>query len=320
MHGYFAALADVYWDDPDAFEHLRVMRVRAASPRSTFRPSHYGRERLFGRPSPCDSVPAALPQQCLQRPSSGRLPAGSIDSAGEPWADAAEAGLNMPPGRPGAGAEEAQTRRSFYRHRQAAPGRPVADAGHPQPRPHASHDPGARGHAARPFGLVYRKLFPDPGLYFRVPFGGFTRELSGQAAAPHRLAPAQGIDCLLQIYQIHRPIPKTQIAYIETGDEANQHLFHLLTPQKERLLGVDHIIGPASGHQALPPQSGRPTRLFRLTLAMDPSMADHGASAQDFLGESADAARQPEESFGNPTDQTEQPGVHPNAYNGDEHA
>lgn len=327
MNGYFAALADVYWEAPDNFNHIRVMRVRSAGPRPALLSSSPDRAALFGPDDPYyGPAPADAPQRYLQGPLHPPLSAAPVGhiSAGieETLQDPVAEFFPSTPVYPGA-FEKAAPRRPAQGAVRATPHRPPADVRHPRMMAQATREtaasaprPTPKGQTGRPFGLVYWKLFPDPGLYFRVPFGAFTRELGALLAAPRSIAPSQGIDCLLQVYQIHRPIPKARIARIETGDEADQYQFHLLTPQKERLLEIDQIPGLLRANRSLPPQAGGSTRLFRLVPVTDPSLGDQHTPEQAFSTVPPGEDVTTDDPFGHAMDDYQQP----NDYNGDNHA
>jgi hypothetical protein len=135
----------------------------------------------------------------------------------------------------------------------------------------------------KPYGLVYEKLFPDPGSYIRIPFGDFEVELTDQIASPDLLKPENLLDCMLQIYQIHRPIPIERLAFVELGDPAQAVNINLLTEKKALALGVKIQPGkrktPANKQQAQLAVPGQ--YFFRISLLFDPTLKDENIQFDD---------------------------------------
>jgi hypothetical protein len=133
-------------------------------------------------------------------------------------------------------------------------------------RPHPTRRP------AKPYGLVYQKLFADPGVYYRVPLELFFVEIRDQMQAPELLERDSLIDGLLQIYRVYRPIALKQLAYVELGDPDRASALHVLTPPKAHILGVT-LGGPRNPDTQRPAQILRPgNHIFRLSLMSDPSV------------------------------------------------
>ena len=126
------------------------------------------------------------------------------------------------------------------------------------------------------FGLVFRKAFPEPGLFYRLPFGWFAPEIESQLAAPQRLGPMQRIDCLLQIYQIYRPVRTEQMALAETGSAERAGEFHHLTPRKAHQLGLPQFACRQTGDPRIwSRKSPAPGQVFRLQVVSDPTISDN---------------------------------------------
>lgn len=136
---------------------------------------------------------------------------------------------------------------------------------------------------AKPYGLVYEKMFPDPGSYIRIPFADFEVELTDQIASPKLLKPESLLDCMLQIYQIHRSIPVERLALVELGDSAQAVQIHPLTEKKALALGV--TIRPtkrkaaANKQQALLALPGQ--YFFQLSLLFDPTLKEENVQFGD---------------------------------------
>jgi hypothetical protein len=136
-------------------------------------------------------------------------------------------------------------------------------------RPRKSHP--AR-HPAKAFGLVYQKLFADPGFYYRLPLEPFIVEARDQMQAPERMEGHSLIDCLIQIYRIYRPIALKQLAYVELDDPDRLSSLHILTPQQAHLLGIP-LGGPSNPDTKKPAQILRPgNHILRLSVVSDPSI------------------------------------------------
>ena len=132
-----------------------------------------------------------------------------------------------------------------------------------------------------PLGLVYQKEFDGSGCYVRVPFGRFAALLAPQLAAPQSVAPQQPIDCLLQVYRVHLPLPLARLAQVEgLDDEADIQRFHVLTQAQARALKLPlRTEGLPGGKVFSAPAVVRPGQyLWSLLALFDPTSEAPGGS------------------------------------------
>ena len=129
----------------------------------------------------------------------------------------------------------------------------------------------AKGIRSKPYGLVYEKLFPDPGYYLRLPFMPFERELRNQIKYPERLTLKSLIDCMVQVYRIRRPITFEHLALVEIGDAKQGMRLNLLSRSQARILGLNPE-EPKNFRDKWPPHVIRPGQhVFHISLLYDPA-------------------------------------------------
>lgn len=167
----------------------------------------------------------------------------------------------------------------------------------PEPRngnPRADHPSRkANGLRSKPYGLVYEKLFPDPGFYLRLPFLPFEGELRNQIKYPERLTHKSLVDCVVQVYRIHRPITFDHLTSVEMGDAKQGNRLNILNRSQARILGLN-LEESKNLRGKWPPHLIRPGQhVFRISLLFDPTEkmeyfqnpktapTDYSASADD---------------------------------------
>lgn len=148
--------------------------------------------------------------------------------------------------------------------------------------PPSHHPDGRLDPAAPPFEKtnapsppVYQKLFTDPGIRLQLAFGRIKREIAGQLQYPERLQENDVVECYVQFYEAHQPLPVAQIAAAEWGNAALQAQLHFLTKDKAQLLGVPQLykvspqpfVTEATARQLYPLQ-----RVYQLRPIFDPTL------------------------------------------------
>jgi hypothetical protein len=120
----------------------------------------------------------------------------------------------------------------------------------------------------------YRKVFAEPGIRLRIPFGQVNHELAAQLKQPERLKDDDPVECYAQIYEAQCTMPVARIAAAELGDGALQSQLHPLTRDRAERLGAPQLFKPtrypfetrASTRQIYAGQ-----RVYRLWPVFDPT-------------------------------------------------
>lgn len=89
-----------------------------------------------------------------------------------------------------------------------------------------------------PSGTVFEKAYPDPGCYVRVQCARLRNELAQQLHDFEQLEANQLIDCILQVYRIHRPVSLGRLRSLMRSDDTRGMELIRLTARAASVFGL----------------------------------------------------------------------------------